>query len=166
MQNVYMIDPIDALKMAIQSEREMNNYYRKAVNLFDDEELRSIMNDFSKKASDNRQKAVDAYSSFSGKRILYLNLDRRHRLNTLIRCGSDPKEAIIMAKRNEKELSEFYETVSHRFMQGDLRAFFRELSDFHRDHLSFLETTFEEAAALEESETVEANQEPKSAEAA
>ncbi len=166
MQNVYMIDPIDALKMAIQSEREMNNYYNKAVNLFEDEESRNIINAFSRKASENRQKAINAYSSFSGKRILYLNLDRRHRLNTLIRCGNDPKESIIMAKRNEKELKEFYETVSHRFIQGDLRAFFRELADIHRAQLSFLETAFDETSAFEEADAVEVNHERKNAEAA
>jgi len=105
MQFIHSITPVDALKMSIQSEKEMRNYYNKATTVVQDEHAKSILKAFADHAEANRENSIAMYSKMSGRRILYLNLDRRHRLNTLLRCSDDPNDVIRTAKRNEKKLA-------------------------------------------------------------
>ena len=144
MQKILTIDPIDALKISIQSEKEMHAFYKKAATLVEDEDAKTILQNFAEHAAQHKQRSIDMYSSVSGKKILFLNLDKRHKLTTLQRCSDDPNEAIRIAKKNEKELGNFYLTVSRRFMQSDLRQFFRELAADNQQHLVLLEASFAE----------------------
>ena len=150
MQRIYAIEPLEALKMSIQSEKEMYEFYQKAKSLFMNDDAQSILKKLMNGCVNNRQESISKYSEVSGKRILYLNLDRKHRLNSLIRCGKDKRESIITAKRNEKELTEFYLTLSRRFLDADLRAFFRTLGDEHQTYLDKLEKKFDNPEVFEE----------------
>jgi len=144
MQNIFTADPIEALKMSIQSEKEMRAFYNKAASLIEDDDARTILLGFAGHADKHRQSSIDMYSKFSGKKILFLNLDKRHKLTTLQRCSEDFYDAIRIAKRNEKEMSAFYSTVARRFMEPDLRSFFRKLATDNHQHLTLLEASFEE----------------------
>lgn len=144
MQKILTVDPIDALKMSIQSEKEMQAYYRKAASLVSDDDAKAILMGFANHADKHRQNSIDMYSKVSGKKILFLNLDKRHKLNTLQRCSDDAIDAIRVAKRNEKELSDFYATISRRFMQQNLRSFFRQMAVDNSQHLALLEASFED----------------------
>jgi len=144
MQKILTVDPIDALKMSIQSEKEMQAYYIKAASLVTDDDAKAILLGFADHADKHRQDSIDMYSKISGKKILFLNLDKRHKLSTLQRCSDDVLDAIRVAKRNEKELSEFYSTISRRFMQHDLRTFFRNMASDNLQHLTLLEASFED----------------------
>lgn len=144
MQKILTVDPIDALKMSIQSEKEMQAYYKKAASLVEDDDARAILQGFANHADEHRQGSIDMYSKISGKKILFLNLDKRHKLSTLQRCSDDVLDAIRVAKRNERELSEFYMTISRRFMQQDLRSFFRKMASDNLQHLTLLEASFED----------------------
>lgn len=150
MQKIFTIDPIDALKISIQSEKEMREYYNKAASLVEDDDGRIIFLSLADHADEHRQSSVDMYSKISGKKILFLNLDKRHKLTTLQRCSNDLQEAIQVAKRNEKELSTFYATISRRFMQQDLRGYFRRLAADNLQHLTLLEASFEEPVDAED----------------
>ncbi len=150
MQKIYTIDPIDALKISIQSEKEMHAFYKKAVALIKDEDSQSILLGLSKHAEEHREKSMDMYSKVSGKKILFLNLDKRHKLKTLQRCSSDPNDAIRIAKKNEKELSNYYITVSRRFLDPELRDYFRDLATQNQQHIALLEASFEEPLTLDE----------------
>jgi len=152
MQKIYTIDPIDALKISIQSEKEMQEFYKKAATLVEDEDTVSILLGFAEHAALHRQKSIDMYSKVSGKKILFLNLDKRHKLTTLQRCSDDPGEAIRIAKKNEKELSSFYSTVARRFIEIDLRKFFRDLAADNQQHLVLLEASFAEQIGSEEND--------------
>ncbi len=155
MQKIYTIEPIEALKMSIQSEREMQRFYQKAAELVVDQNARSILEGLASHAEGHRNRAVSMYSTFTGKKVLFLNLDKRHKLNSLQRCGDDPNEAVRVAKRNEKEISDFYAMVSRRFLDAGLRAFFRKLAADHLQHLALLESSFLEPLALNQPEEKE-----------
>ncbi len=144
MQKILMVDPIDALKMSIESEQEMQAYYKKAASLVEDDDAKAILLGFADHADEHRQSSIDMYSKISGKKILYLNLDKRHRLTTLQHCSNDVEDAIRVAKRNEREMSDFYSTISRRFMQQDLRNYFRKMAADNLQHLALLEASFEE----------------------
>ncbi len=150
MQKMYTIEPIDALKIAIQSEQEMQNYYNQACQKVKDGDAKSILQGLAVRAAEHRKNAIDEYSRFSGKKILFLNLDKRHKLNSLQRCPDSPNEAIRVAKRNEKEMYDFYVTVSRRFVDAGLRAFFRKLAGEHLQHHTLLEASFVEPLALDQ----------------
>ncbi|MBN1481675.1 hypothetical protein JXA70_15490 [candidate division KSB1 bacterium] len=156
MQKIFTIDPIDALKMSIQSEKEMREYHKKAASLVEDDDVKTIFLSLADHAEEHRHSSVDMYSKISGKKILFLNLDKRHKLTTLRRCSDELKDAIQVAKRNEKELSTFYATISRRFMQQDLRAYFRKLAADNLQHLTLLQASFEEPFN-EEDEVAEPN---------
>lgn len=150
MQKIHTVDPIDALKISIQSEKEMHAFYKKAASLIKDEEDRAIIEGMANHAEEHRQKSIDMYSQVSGKKILFLNLDKRHKLKTLQRCSNDPNDAIRIAKKNEKELSNFYMTISRRFLDTELRDYFRSLASQNQQHLTLLEASFEEPLTLDE----------------
>jgi len=150
MQKIYTIEPIDALKMSIQSEKELHSYYEKAASLMKDEDARTILLGLCEHAENHRKKSIDMYSKFTGKKILFLNLDKRHKLNTLQRCSEDPNDAVRVAKRNEKEMSDFYSTISRRFLDADLRSFFRQMSSENQQHLTLLEASFNEPLNLDQ----------------
>ena len=150
MQKIFTIDPIDALKMSIQSEKEMQSYYRKAASLVQDDDAKAILLSFADHANEHRQNSIDMYSKVSGKKILFLNLDKRHKLTTLQRCSDDVYDAIRVAKRNEKEMSNFYATLARRFMESDLRSFFRTLATDNHQHLTLLQASFEEPVDVED----------------
>ena len=150
MQKIVTIDPIDALKISIQSEKDMHAFYKKAASLVQDEDAKTILESFADHAAQHSQRSIDMYSAVSGKKILFLNLDKKHKLTTLQRFNDDPNEAIRIAKKNEKELSSFYFTVSRRFIQADLRHFFRELAADNQQHLVLLEATFAEPVSSDE----------------
>ncbi|MBN1466716.1 ferritin family protein [candidate division KSB1 bacterium] len=144
MQKIFTADPIDVLKISMQSEKEIREYYEKAASLTSDDDTRSILSGLAKNAEKHRQSSIDIYTTFSGKKILFLNLDKRYRLMTLQRCSDDLLDALRVAKKNEKELSSFYSTVARRFMEPVLRTLFRELATHHHQHLTLLEASFEE----------------------
>lgn len=150
MQKIFTADPVDVLKISMQSEKEMRDYYTKAASLTADDDARSILAGLANNAEKHRQSTIDMYTTFSGKKILFLNLDKRYRLMALQRCADDLLQALRVAKRNEKELSSFYSTVARRFMEPLLRTFFRKLATDHQQHLTLLEASFEES--LEENE--------------
>ena len=144
MHKIFTVDPIDALKISMQSEKEMREFYIKAASLTNDDDAKSILLGLANHADAHRQNSIDMYTKFSGKKILFLNLDKRHKLTTLQRCSDDLYDAILVAKRNEKELSNFYSTIARRFMEPDLRNFFRKLATDNHQHLTLLEASFEE----------------------
>ena len=150
MQQILTIDPIDALKMSIQSEKEMRTYYKKAASLVKDDSARTILEGFAEHAEEHRKRSIDMYSKVSGKKILFLNLDKRYRINTLQRCSDEPNDAVRIAKRNEKEMSNFYTTISRRFLQNDVRTYFRNLANDNQQHAALLEASFVEPLTLDE----------------
>lgn len=156
MQKILTVDPIDALKMSIQSEKEMQAYYLKAASLVtDDDDAKTILLGLANHADLHRQDSIDMYSKISGKKILFLNLDKRHKLTSLQRCPDDILDAVRIAKRNERELSDFYGTISRRFMQQNLRTYFRTMAADNMQHLTLLEASFEDWFSEENVESEE-----------
>lgn len=157
MRKIHTIDPVDALKISIQSEKEMKAYYNKASSLVKDDDAKTILQGLAERAHARHKTCINMYSKFSGKKILFLNLDKRHKLNTLQRCSDDPNDAVRVAKRNEKEIAAFYTTISHRFLQTELRSFYREIASEHQQHLALLESSFEEPLTLDQESDEEDN---------
>jgi len=146
------LDVVDTLKMAIQCEMDMQNYYTQLASLITNDDAIAILHGLAEKEEKHRQRLIKFYSRLSGKKILYLNLGKKHKLNTLVKCGEDPIEAVRSAKKNETEVKNYYLTVSKRFFENDLRQLFRELAQEEEQHLAVLESSFIEPISFEPSE--------------
>ncbi len=158
MYKLNAIDSLEALKMSIQCENDMKEFYSKASTLVKNDDAETILKSLSEKEEKNRLKLIKTYSKTSGKKILYLNLGNKHKLTTLIRCCDDPNDAVRVVKKNEKELKNFYMTVSRRLVESELRALFRDLAMEREQHLVLLESSFVEPLQLDQ-EPVDENSE-------
>jgi len=145
------LDVVDTLKMAIQCQMDMESYYNKLVSLIDNDDAIAILRGLAEKEEKQRLRLIKYYSRLSGKKILYLNLGKKHKLNTLVKCSDDPVEAIRMAKKNETEVKNYFQMVSRRLIENDLRRLFQELALETEHHLAILESSFVEPISFESS---------------
>ena len=155
MYRLNSIDTLDALKMSIQCENEMKLFYTKAASLVKNDDAEAILKGLSENEEKNRLKLIKTYSKTSGKKILYLNLGNKHKLTSLMKCSDDPNDAVRIVKKNEKELKNFYSTISKRLIESELRALFRDLAIEREQHLALLESSFVEPLKLDQDEELE-----------
>jgi len=155
MYNLSSIDSLDALKMSIQCEMDMKIFYTKVASLVKNDDAEAILEGLSDKEEKNRLKLIKTYSKTSGKKILYLNLGKKHKLSSLMKCSDDPNDAVRIVKKNEKELKNFYSTISKRLIEAELRALFRDLALEREQHLALLESSFVEPLKLDQEEELE-----------
>ncbi len=153
MLNLTSPDTMDALKMAIQCEMDMKTFYEQVAKLMQNDDAISIFQGLAEKEEKHRIKLIRMYSRLSGKKILYLNLGKKHKLNTLQTCASDPNIAVRQAKKNANELKNFYLTISRRMFQSELRQFFREMALEEEQHIAVLESSFVEPLSLNQNES-------------
>ena len=150
MRKIQSIDSIEAIKMSIQCEVDMVKYYMDASGLIQNDDALAILHGLAQKKERRRLELVRLYSKLCGKKILYLNLGRKHKLNTLLTCPDNADEAVHCAKLNEKELRSFYTTISRRLLEPQLRQFFRHMVTEEDQYLALLESSFEESLTLTE----------------
>lgn len=150
MLKITSLDTVEAIKMAIQCEMDMKAYYEKATRLMKNDDAITILRGLAQKEEKHRLQLIRCYSRISGKKILYLNLGKKHKLGTLQPCGDDPNGAIRQAKRNETEINNFYLMVSRRLFESELRQFFRDLAFEEEQHIALLESTFVEPLTLDQ----------------
>ena len=148
MNKIGSLSAVDALKMAIQCEMDMRSYYDKSAELMKNDDAVAILRGLAEKEEKHRLQLIRKYSHISGKKILYLNLGKKHKLGTLVACGSDPNEAIRIAKKNEVEIRNFFVTVSRRMYESEMRLLFRELALEEEQHIALLESSFGEPLDL------------------
>lgn len=159
MNTIRSIDSVEAIKMSLQCEIDMQEYYQKASSLVqNNDDAVAILNGLAEKENRHKQRLIKAYSKVSGKKLLYLNLGKQHRVGILQKCGDDPVEAIKTAKKNEQEMKSFYLTISRRLLEPEMRQLFRELALEQEQHYALLESSFEEPITLgEETSEIEDN---------
>ena len=158
MTSLNSIDTLEALKISIQCESDMQIFYNKVADLVKSDDAEAILKGLSEKEDTNRKRLIKTYSKTSGRKILYLNLGKKHKLGTLLKCGDDPNDAVRTVKKNEKELKDFYLTVSRRLIDSELRQLFRDLAMEREQHLALLESSFVEPLSLDQlPEEVEAD---------
>jgi rubrerythrin len=143
------IDSIEALKLAIQSAMDMKYFYEKAASLAKNDDAMAILKGLAEKEEKHRCSLVKTYSQVSGKKILYLNLGKKHKLSSLLACGDDPNEAVRNAKRNEMAIKNFYLSASRKLLEPFLRLVFLDLALEEEQHIAVLESSFIEPLALE-----------------
>jgi rubrerythrin len=153
MLKIQTINSIDAIKMSIQCEVDMGKFYLTASGLLQNDDALAILRGLTDKREKHRHDLVRLYSKLCGKKILYLNLGRKHKLNTLLQCPDNANDAISTAKKNEKELKIFYHTVSRRLLEPELRHFFRALVNEVDQYITLLESSFEDPL-LEENDAM------------
>ncbi len=144
------IDSDEAIKIAMQSAIDMATYYDKTISLIQNPEANAILAGLAEKHQNHRQTLLKAYSKLSGKKILYLRLNKRHKLSNLIPCGDEPNDAVRNAKKNEDIVKVFYATVSRRVYEPEIRLIFRRLADDEEQNLALLESSFEEPLTLDQ----------------
>jgi rubrerythrin len=144
------IDTVDALKIAVQCSQDMSDYYEKLMELVNNENALAILRGLAEKHDKHRTNLTKIYSKISGKKILYLNLGKKHKITSLRKCGSDPYEAIDTAKKNENIIKSFYLTVSRRIFEPKVRYIFRKLAVGIEQNIALLESSFSEPELHEE----------------
>lgn len=157
MNKIGILSAVDALKMAIQCEMEMKCYYEKAATLVKNDDAIAILRGLADKEEKHRLQLIRKYSSLCGKKILYLNLGKKHKLGTLLPCGDDANEVIRTAKKNESEIRSFFVMVSRRMYQSDMRQLFRDLALEEEQHIALLESSFDEHVDLTQNLAPEQN---------
>ncbi len=155
MLKIKSVDSVDALKMAIQCAMDMKDYYDSAASVVKNDDAVAILRGLAEKKDKHRIQLIRIYSRLSGKKILYLNLGKKHKLSSLQRCGSDPNEAVRTAKKNESELCNFYLTISRRLYEPELRQLFRNLALEVEQHIALLESSFVEPLTLDQERIAE-----------
>jgi rubrerythrin len=150
MYKIQSINSIDAIKMSIQCEVDMSQYYLDVCDLIQNDDSMAILRGLAAKRDKHRHDLIRLYSRLCGKKILYLNLGRKHKLITLQTCPDNATDAIALAKKNEKEVKSFYSTVSRRLLEPELRQFFREMVIQEDQYMTLLESSFEEPAIVTE----------------
>lgn len=150
MNKIGTLSAVDALKMAIQCEMDMKMYYERAAALIKNDDAIAILLGLAAKEESHRVQLIRKYSAICGKKILYLNLGKKHKLGTLIPCSDDPNEVIRNAKKNESEIRNFFVTVSRRMYESDMRQLFRDLALEEEQHIVLLESSFCEPLNLEQ----------------
>ncbi|MBD3375523.1 hypothetical protein GF406_10845 [candidate division KSB1 bacterium] len=146
------IDTDDGLKIAIQISKDMGRYYEKASTLVIDDDAKTILTRMAEKHQTHQAELIKAYARVSGKKILYLNLGRKHKLNTLVKCPDEPNDSVRMAKKNESEARTFYLTLSRRIYESEIRSIFRDLAQRAEQNLALLESSFVEPLALDKAD--------------
>lgn len=146
------IGALDALKIAIQSKTDMQQFYVEIGSTLDIDEIRAVFQGLAEKETQQRKRLIQAYSQISGRKILYLNLNKKHKLNVSFDYNSDPHEIFEIAKKNERESRDFYLGVSRRLYEPELRKFFRDFAMEEEQHLALLESTINEVFAMADKE--------------
>ncbi|HNR69146.1 MAG TPA: hypothetical protein PKN04_16440 [bacterium] len=152
-QKITAIDADDALKIALQCAMDMNAFYCKASSLIDDGDAKAIFSGLAEKHLKTKARLIRAYSQVSGKKILYLQLGKKHRLNTLLPCPDSVEELFPVVEKNETEVSNFFMMISRRLFSAEVRNLFRELALECEQHIAILEASF--APQPDEDEGVE-----------
>ena len=149
MLKIQSINSIEAIKMAIQCEVDMAKYYEDVCCLIQNDDSLAILHGLASTRVRRRHELIRLYSKLCGKKILYLNLGRKHKLNSLQTCPDNAFDAITVAKKNEKEVKLFYTTVSRRLLEPELRQFFRDMVIQEDQYSTLLESSFEEPVLLD-----------------
>ena len=150
MNTIRSIDSVEAIKMSLQCEIDMHAFYEKAASIVKNDDAEAILKGLAEKESKQKQQLIRAHSEVTGKKLLYLKLAKKHKLESLVKCGDDPNDAVRNAKKNEEELKTFYGTISRRLYESDLRQLFRDLAAEREQHLALLESSFVEPLHLDE----------------
>jgi len=136
------IGVLDALKMAIQSEIDMNHFYSEASKKTGDDEIRDIFRKYSREGRKQRNDLQEEYRRISGKRLLYLNLHKKRKLEMHLDLNSDRNGLVSTAKSNIKACLNFYTDISNRLLESDLRSIFRALAEDKEQQLTYLVSKF------------------------
>ncbi|MBN1541995.1 hypothetical protein JW992_07585 [candidate division KSB1 bacterium] len=152
-QKIAAIDADDAIKIALQCAMDMNQFYTQASSLIDDDDAKAIFAGLAEKHMKTKARLIKAYSLVSGKKILYLHLGKKHRLNTLVACPDETFDLLEAAKKNENEVSTYFLMISRRLFSVQVRTLFRELALECEQHIAILESTFAKPDGEEDEES-------------
>ena len=136
------IGVLDALKMAIQSEIDLDHFFSETSKVATDDDVRLVFRKYSREAKKNRIDLQEKYRMISGKRLLYLNLNKKRKLEMSMEYGSSRQDLISAAKQNVKACYTFYSDFSHRLLELDFRAIFNTLAETKEKQLEHLEAKF------------------------
>jgi rubrerythrin len=136
------IGVLEALKMAIQTEIDMDHFFTEAYKSSSDDEVRTIFRKYSREGKKRRKGLQEEYRRISGKRLLYLNLNRKKKLDMSMVSHPDRNGIVTTAQQNIKVCYDFYSDVSSRLLESDFRIIFRNLAEEKEQQLAYLVSKF------------------------
>jgi len=107
-----------------------------------DEAMRDLFRRFGTEARATARDLLEKYRRISGKRLLYLNLDKKRKLEVEVVCHHERQPALEAARRNLNLCVGFYNDVILRLLEPDYRGIFRSLAEAKERQLGLLNATF------------------------
>jgi|GEM_PF-4207961 rubrerythrin len=140
------LEPEEALKHAIQVEMDLERFCEAALERAETARQREVFEKISSEEHSHRQFFERRYEELTGRRILYLNVDRRRRLAEIALCPEAGRSLLEQAVENEERAATFYDDAARLIQPGWLRAKFEEMANTEREHLAWLRACAAEEA--------------------
>ncbi|MGQ9560504.1 MAG: hypothetical protein ACUVWA_08335 [Candidatus Oleimicrobiaceae bacterium] len=136
------IGVLDSLKLAVQAETDMAQFFAESARLAPEETMRELFRRFGAEARTTARDLLEKYRRISGRRLLYLNLDKKRKLEVALAAFHERQEALAAARSNLTLCLGFYNDVILRLLEPDYRGIFRSLAEAKERQLGLLNATF------------------------
>ncbi len=136
------IGVLDSLKLAIQAETDMAQFFTESAKAATDETMREVFRRFGAEARATVRDLLDKYRQISGKRLLYLNLNKKRKLEVALDVHRERQQAFQAALDNVNLCLGFYNDVILHLLEPDFKGIFRTLAENKERQLGLLNATF------------------------
>ncbi|MDZ7339024.1 MAG: hypothetical protein ONB30_10830 [candidate division KSB1 bacterium] len=143
------IGVLDSLKLAIQAETDMAQFFSDSAKAATDETMRDVFRRFGAEARATVRDLLEKYRQISGKRLLYLNLNKKRKLEVVVTAPRERQQALQTALSNLNLCVDFYNDVILRLLEPDFKGIFRALAEAKERQLGLLNATFPAQQELE-----------------
>lgn len=136
------IGVLDSLKLAVQAETDMAQFFAESAKVAPEDTMREVFRRFGAEARSRARDLREKYRRISGKRLLYLNLDKKRKLEVVVTAHRERQPALEEARRNLNICIGFYNDVILRLLEPDYKGIFRSLAEEKERQLALLNATF------------------------
>jgi len=149
------VDALEALRIAIQSEIDSFQLYRKAIEAAVDEDCKKLLAILAKEGRGYRRKLEQEYTRLSGKRLLYINLLQKRRIKRSIPPNATSLEILRIAIENKKDNRDFFEQAARRTLDPEGRKILLWLVEEEDKQLDLLQAEYNVRQKLHEGNPAE-----------
>lgn len=136
------IGVLDSLKLAIQAETDMAQFFAESAKVAPDETMRDLFRRFGAEARATVRDLLEKYRRISGKKLLYLNLNKKRKLEVVVAAHRERQQALQSAANNLNLCIGFYQDVVLRLLEPDFKGIFRSLAEAKERQLGLLNAAF------------------------
>lgn len=138
MPKITRLDVEDAIRHAIQVEKDLRRFYEGAISLAGTAREREFLEGIFEDENAHKREFDRKYQEMTGHRLLYINVDRKRRLVEMDPTPAADKDLIQQAISNEEKAVQFYEQAAGLVPSSWLRQKFEEMAEAERRHVALL----------------------------